>query len=112
MPKLNTQNRAQVLCKKAKSLQAKSELLRQEAGELCFASHRLRKTLASLAHDMHDLRYTNFRVTSAHNLTNLKFEIKPPETDKADGVLRRELLRIRTPGFNRNAARKVIEVKI
>ena len=112
MPEPNAQNRAQMLCKKATSLQAKSEMLRQEAGELCFESKRLRKKIASLAHEMHDLRDTNFRFASAHNLTNVKSQTNPDEIDRSDGVFRRELLRIRTPGFNRNATRKIIETKI
>ena len=108
MPQSDARNSAQLLCERSKSLHEKSAVLRQEADELCFASHRLRKAITSLTHTGHVLKYTNFRITGS-NLTSLEVEKNLPKIESAGGVLSSELIRIRTPGFNRNAARKIIK---
>ena len=112
MPEYNAQDRVEVLRERAKVLHARSEMLRKEAVELCFTSHRLRRTLSSFARNKHVRSYTNHHLACAHNPTNLEIETNLAEFDSVEGVFRSELIRIRTPGFDRNPTRKIIKPEI
>lgn len=108
----DTTNSVRVLYERSESLQKASAVLRDEARELCLASHRLRKTITLLSHNGNFLRYTSFTSTPPRDLTGLEIEKSLPKLETVDGGLSCELIKIRTPGFHRNPTGKIIKSEI
>jgi hypothetical protein len=93
----------QLLQEKSRHLQTRSSALLNESRELCLASHHLRNVHAFGRHR----RSTRYDPTTALRL--LAEEPSSPNIEEATSVIQCELIRIRTPGFDRNSTWKIIK---
>jgi hypothetical protein len=102
LPHPDPPNSTNVLYYRSKYLQQWSDKLRREANELCYESKRLRKTQAFASNGKgRDLSHGHDRIHL--NLSAIETRVS---------LWSIELIRMSTPGFNRNAARKIIELEI
>ena len=104
MPQSKALESVQLLHEKSRYLQTRSTALLNESRDLCLASHKLRKAHAFGLRRQNLLRHISLSTT---------IEEDPPSPgDEAGTIIHCELIRIRTPGFDRNAPRKIIKPEI
>lgn len=102
MPQSEALKSVQLLHQRSRDLQTRSNWLQNESRELCLVSHKLRKANAFVTYRRNALNPTRA-------LAIVEEEKSAPNVEGAEGAIHCELIRIRTPGFHRHAARKIIK---